>query len=262
MIDFLVFSRNRPLQLHALISSMKKYASGEYTVSVLHRYDNDFAKSLEEIMLEFPNVTFVEQNDFKQDVVQWLEKSKDQCSFLVDDIIFKDYVDFNVVSSVMSNNPILCFSLRLGLHLTRCYTLDKDQPVPDGSVHSGMFIWGWKNSQFDWNYPFSVDGHIFRSAEMKDWASMIDYRNPNQFEDALQLIARSMKIYDHCACFVRSKIFNIPMNRVQDEYLNRHGDIGSDQTLKIWESGKRIDYIKFFNTSNDGAHSIVDLALK
>jgi len=262
MIDFLVFSRNRPLQLHALISSMKKYASGEYTVSVLHRYDDNFVRSLKQIMIEFPDVSFIEQTNFRENALQWIEKSEGHCSFLVDDIIFKDYIDFNVVRGVMSNNPILCFSLRLGLHLTRCYTLDEDQPVPDGSVHSNMFVWSWKNSKFDWNYPLSVDGHIFRSAEMKSWMSMINYNNPNQLEDALQLISRSMKIYDHCACFVRSKIFNIPMNRVQDEYLNRHGDIDSNQMLKIWESGKRIDYVKFFNVSNDGAHSIVDMELK
>ena len=49
MIDFLIFSRNRPLQLHSLLASMSKYISGNYSVSVLHRYDDDYQESLNEI---------------------------------------------------------------------------------------------------------------------------------------------------------------------------------------------------------------------
>lgn len=261
MINFLVFSRNRPMQLHALLSSFVEYVSGNYTLTVLHRYDEKYKSSLEEVKKEFKSINFVEENNFEKQTKDLLKG--ELFSFLVDDIIFKDKLDLNFISHVMSGNQqILCFSLRMGLHLKYCYMLNKKQIIPHGMTQGELFVWNWRDAELDWGYPLSVDGHIFRTEDVRNWLRHLTFKNPNQLEDSLQSIKFHYKINDNCICFHRSKIVNIPVNRVQDEYKNRNAGHEADDLLTAWNDGLRSSYPEFFDISNDAVHSELELKLR
>ena len=45
--------------------------------------------------------------------------------------------------------------------------------------------WHWMGMEGDWGYPMSLDGHIFRTAEIAPLLEHLDYRNPNVLEAAL-----------------------------------------------------------------------------
>ena len=263
MIDFLIFSKNRPLQLHALLSSMSKYVKGSYTVAVLHKYDEMYVEALNELKQEFQTVRFIEESNFRDNVIDYLAEKDDSCSFLVDDIIFKQEFDTDQLSGIMSSNPsIVCFSLRLGLHLKHCYTRNLPQRIPDGQVKQDFFIWEWRGTDSDWGYPLSVDGHIFRRNEILAWSKSLSFQSPNQYEDALQLILRyDQTVPNHCVCFVRSKIFNVPANRVQNEINNRNEGFDVEKMLESWNNGDRIDFSNLYDISNESAHYAVDLNL-
>ena len=153
MIDFMVFSKNRAIQLHALLESTQLYLDkNDVNISVLYRYDDEHLSGLNELCKLFPSVTFIKETNFKGHVTDFLSTCSDLCAFLTDDIIFKDHVDVKQISEIMkSNTNVLTFSLRLGLHIKDCYALNSEQPVPMGNVYPpNLFVWEWRNAKMDW----------------------------------------------------------------------------------------------------------------
>jgi ubiquinone/menaquinone biosynthesis C-methylase UbiE len=62
-------------------------------------------------------------------------------------------------------------------------------------------------------------------------------------------------------CYTKSRIINIPCNKVQIENSNTYGDIDQEFLLKKWEAGYQIDFRKFYGFVNQSAHQNVDFTL-
>lgn len=256
MIDIVIFSKNRPLQLYSFLESMDHYTDHKNAanVSVIFKYDDEYLNSLDELKGKFPSVNFVKQEDFKSDLSSCLSGRNSFCTFFVDDIIFKRKFSFEEVCAVLAPNPgILTFSMRMGLHLNFCYPTRENQPIPDGFTQQGFFVWDWKSGQGDWSYPISVDGHFFRKDDFMSWIKMIDFTNPNQLEDRLQFV-KSLNLSSRCICSTSSSIVNLPVNRVQNEYKNRSEEESPEVLKKYWDDGKKIDFLKLSNINNNSAH--------
>lgn len=263
MIDIMIFSKNRPLQLHGLIKSLLHYSNVDRNkINVLYKYDDQYLQGLKEIIDLYPTINFIKEFDFNNQVKQYLNNNEKYCAFFVDDIIVKDNINFNTPCQILESNPnIMTFSLRLGTHLDFCYALNSNQLVPNGIIDSQIFIWNWKNSQHDWNYPLSLDGHIFRKSDIESWSSHLSFKNPNQYESQLQSVRSNFVMPDICCSFLKSKIFNLPLNRVQNEFQNRCEDISIDDLYELWKSKKEIDYLKFENFMNKSVHEPLSLPL-
>jgi len=192
-----------------------------------------------------------------------LKLGEKYCMFFVDDMLFKEETNFSLPCAVLESSPdILTFSLRLGLHLNYCYPVNSEQHIPNGEINHQIFFWNWKNSGLDWNYPFSLDGNIFRRRDLEGWSSHLSFSNPNQLEDRLQSIKSTYAIPEICSCQIRSRTFNMPLNRVQEEYKNRAENVEADELYSLWMSGKELDYEKVFGFINSGAHHPLNLPLK
>ena len=168
MLDIMIFSRNRSLQLYALLESIDAYFnSDDVKVSILYRYDSNHMDSLQEVISRFQDHNFISETSFENDVKTFLRDPGEYVAFLTDDIIFKDNVDVNQITSILGSNPqLLTFSLRMGLHIHECWSVNCDQPFPPGQVYApNMFVWNWREGAYDWGYPFSVDGHVFRKSQ-------------------------------------------------------------------------------------------------
>jgi len=265
MIDIIIFSKNRPLQLYALLESLYSLTDAKDTasVTVIHKYDDPYEKSLSELKEKFNHVNFIQQADFKKDTLAAIFASTNQhCAFLVDDIVFKTGVSFkDIVNLISANDGVLTFSMRLGLHLNFCYPSNSDQPVPNGNVINEIFVWEWTNGKGDWGYPISLDGHVLRKHDVLKWTSRINFNNPNQYEDYMQATAKMEKIPTHCVCHTSSIIVNLPLNRVQSEYQNRCGDISPEELLEIWQQGKKIDVKAVYKINNTSAHFPISIPL-
>lgn len=256
MIDIVIFSKNRPLQLYSFLESMEHYTDvrGSAEVSVIYKYDDEYSRSLDEIRERFSSVRFVKQGDFKSDLSSCLSGDNRFCTFFVDDIVFKRKFSFEETCTVLSSNPgILTFSMRMGLHLNFCYPTRESQPIPDGFTQQGFFIWDWKLGQGDWSYPISVDGHVFRKDDFCSWLRMIEFTNPNQLEDRLQFV-KSLNFPSRCICNTASSIVNLPINRVQNEYKNRSEQVSPEVLKQHWDDRKKIDFLKLSNINNNSAH--------
>ena len=233
-------------------------------MTVLYQYDAPHASSLQEIMDSYPFHTYWEQEDFESQVKTFLRDASPFVMFLVDDIVVKAHIDFDFISNALQENPaLLTFSLRLGLHLDYCYPLQSSQPLPNGSVYPpGLFVWAWPAAKMDWQYPLSVDGHVFRQQQLSAWVTPLKFDKPNRFEEVMQTIPRAHQIPELCICYAHSKIMNMPLNRVQDEYANNCADIEADHLLHRWNEGKALDVDKYARTINHGAHEILELHFK
>lgn len=256
MIDVVIFSKNRTLQLYAFLESLFFYTDAQQNanISVIFKYDEEYLDSLEEIKKRFSNIRFVDQKDFKKDVVSCLAGNNRFCTFFVDDIIFKKKCSLLDMCRILdSNHGILTFSMRMGMHLNFCYPTGEHQPIPDGFIQNGYFIWDWRNGSGDWSYPISVDGHVFRKEHMLEWIGLIEFSNPNQFEDRLQIAKRISQVFG-CICMTSSCIVNLPINRVQNEYKNKSGEELPENLKKLWDQGKKINFLSVSEINNNSAH--------
>lgn len=260
-IDALIFSRNRPLQLHCLLDSIKRLTNLS-DVSVLHRYDHRYKPGLEKLKTLHPDIRFLDEADFPKQVRQYLQCGPEFCLFFVDDMVVKDRVDLTVPCQVLrAHRELLTFSLRLGTHLTSCYMTRSRQCVPDGRVSAGLFLWDWRGAEHDWGYPFSVDGHIFRRQELQTWTSVLRFANPSQFEAQMQTIPKRSAVPPICACHLISKVLNMPLNMVQSEFNNRCEQGSVDELYQTWMSGKVLDYSRIIGFANAAVHQPLSLPL-
>jgi hypothetical protein len=266
MLDVMVFSRNRALQLYALLESIDEYFDNDkVNVSVLYRYDDDHIGSIEEVIESFSAYNFINEINFENQVKDFLSKKSEYVAFLTDDIIFKDQVNVDQIAEILGSNPqLLTFSLRMGLHIHECWSVNCEQPFPPGQVYSpNMFVWNWSQGAYDWGYPFSVDGHVFRKNQFHELTKSLKYRNPNSFEDVIQGLMHVKDIPQAMICYSLSKLVNLPVNRVQETHKNRCGDEDSKFLLdEYWDKGKKIDILSYNKILNRGAHAELELVTK
>ena len=232
----------------------------EGQITVLYRYDDQYSSALEEVKKEFSDCIFLQDDNFKNQVCDFLSSGSEHCFFLVDDIVFRKQIDLRTCENILSHNPnVLTFSLRLGLHLNYCYPMQEVQHVPNGQVQQGMFLWDWTRGHHDWGYPFSVDGHVFRKAQLLDWCKHLEFYNPNTFEGEIQKIRQTFVVPEVCITGVEAFLFNNPLNRVQEVYANRSENVTTEFLLSLWNDGLEIDTDALADVVNTAAHFVVDL---
>lgn len=264
-VQGIVFSKDRPLQLAATLGSFLEQARGAGPLHVLYaapaaRYQVAYQK----IQAEYgaPHVYWHKQGSFRTDLIRVLNSiSARSVFFLVDDIVFTEPVDFGELSKFDPHEFIV--SLRLGQNLTRCYMASSHQKIPiftRPATHSPLLSWKWSDGDWDWGYPLSLDGHIFSAAEMRMMASLVDYWAPNSFEGALQIFNGVFRSRAGI-CYAKSRIVNIPHNKVQKENRNRSQGKSAEELLAAWENGCRMNYQSLYGFHNRSAHEEIPLPL-
>ncbi|MDP2217464.1 MAG: hypothetical protein Q8J68_09275 [Methanolobus sp.] len=267
--ECIIFSMDRGLQLHSLLSSYFEKVKNPVPVHVLYRTSSTSHQkayySLFSLFSEHP-VTAVHQKDrdsFKKQLITILESIKaENVFFLVDDIVFTEDTDMFDFTKFDTRTAIV--SLRLGANLKRAYTTQKDQKlppfIPDAIQDSDKLCWTWESGELDWAYPLSVDGNLFLTQEMIVLAKNTDFNSPNTFEGNLQRYVHYFK-HRYGVCYKKSKIINIPINKVQDDYKNIHGAIHQDYLLDQWNRGMQIDYRALYGFVNESAHQEIEISV-
>lgn len=255
-INGIVFSMNRPLQLFALLESYYNLCEDPATLYIIYKATgNDFDNGYKEVENYFTkrDLVFVKEKSFKKDLIATLNKiSSKYLFFLVDDNIFKSRFAFNdYLTFPKKDNYIL--SLRLGKNLDYCYTQAIEQVLPHFKKIGYFNCWKWRTGIADWNYVFSVDGHIYNTKELQVMSKLIPFKAPNSYEanmNVFRYILRRKK----GLCYSKSILINLCLNRVQNEIENISGEISVEELLNIWQNKKKIDINYFHNLKNKSAH--------
>ena len=275
-----VFSKDRPMQLDALLRSYKACVTGQVPLEVIYACSSgEYQAAYGEVESAHgtEHVRFhqeVTHGTFRNALASVMSNIETRTLFfLVDDILFIRPLDINAFASLASTRAIP--SMRLGRNITWSYTQGRSQDQPSlrrftvdrGSDRTGqqhtatdLWAWRWRSGSIDWAYPLSVDGNIFVTETIKDLVSSCTYSSPNTLEAALQDSSARMRSA-WGVCFDQSRIVNLPINRVQVDYENRHGSTHQDSLLEKWVDGYCLDLSRTANVETSSVHAEIELAL-
>lgn len=226
MINAILFSKDRALQLRLLLDSIAKNANGIFNINILYKASNqNFKSGYEKLISEnlIENINWVEESEFKKQVIELLKQEYDySCFFTDDDIIYEKIEESRIIETINKDIDIFCFSLRLGTNVKKCYTMNCDNVLGDFEDFGETICWEWTKRYMDFGYPLSVDGHIFRTKDIYKLVSKINFHNPNTLEGNLQIFDNFPK--EKMVSYKQSKLVNSPSNIVNDTHPNRKGE--------------------------------------
>lgn len=259
--DVVIFSYDRPLQLELLLMSMRRFVTGTGEVAVIYRASaQPYQKAYEQLQQAFPTIRFVAQGvhpkkDFKPLTEQYaFNTPSNYILFAVDDNVVKEPIDLAACIELLEKYQAYGFYLRMGCHLTDCYTMSCKQPLPPLQEREpGVYSWNFLQGFADWGYPNSVDMTLYRKRDIKQIVTSLQYENPNTLE--LQWASNPASRAKIGLCFARTKMVNLPLNKVQDSWDNRNENLlqPAEQLAKFNE-GLTIDLEPLCGITNRSAH--------
>ena len=263
LITSIIFSKNRPLQLDLTIKSIKQNFPDCSKIIVLHNNDTEFTEAHSILCSEHKDIESWQQSGsiFSDVFAASITTENDLICFFTDDnICYKLFECENY--DFLQDEYASCLSLRMGMNITeRCHNgvTGQDKCQKMFYTDNDMIAWPktWHGYGSYWSYDLSVDGHIFRKADvvsMMDELCFLQSRynwnnTPNVLESEIQ---RFWPIRgNYIIAPKHSVVVNSPNNRVQESHQdNRAGDVfnyDSGYLRKQYMSGNRIniDYLDF-----------------
>lgn len=256
MISTVVFSKARPLQLFAYLESLFHYSQlPQSSVNVLYREVDSIP--YHDVKESFPEVNWIVEKDFYQDLVSLISCCADYVLWGCDDVFFKSHFNPQICAKALSDHEqLLAFSLRLGKNI---------QPTQELRKQDGYYVWDWTTSPLTstgWTYPWEVSASIYRKEDILKVLKLTDsLRNPNLLEGLIatyyfETHGRAWR--KQLACFEVSKSITLQINQVQDIYPENEFDISQeteiDQLYRYFRQGKRLDWKFFENCLNVETH--------
>ena len=189
MLSIIIFSKDRALQLDSLLRSIKdNFKISFEAINILfNTSDNIFANGYKILMGRnyFNNIHWIKEKYFRDDIIEIINGLSDDSKvmFIVDDdIVFRPFKEKYLLGYLTNKH------LFISLRLSRKYTSNR----PPKFINESRYLeWKWytlnnkKKKYNHWHYPFSVDGNIFNTIDIKVIITGIDFKAPNSFEGAM-----------------------------------------------------------------------------
>jgi hypothetical protein len=268
-VHFIVFSKDRPLQLHGMLTSVFRHWRGDFTVDVLYRGEPAYERAYSEVAREFAGrVLFWGEQDFASDLKDILDYADDghpYTCFGCDDVVYTLPVEVEDFDRAFSTEPrLLGLSLRLGKH-TELDMFGRPMPQPAFSLPTLCFEeyawegiehrlqWGATAGAGDWGYPWEVLGTVYPTdyvrATVRALVNDGQVQNPSTLEDAGWRRWREHAGERHLMqSFASSRLVVPTVNLVQSVFGNGIvGPAGLDPSflLDCWNRGLRLDVDRY-----------------
>jgi glycosyltransferase involved in cell wall biosynthesis len=262
----LAFSKDRAMQLEAALRSFYSCCSDSGSVDVKVIYavsDKINQRHYAQLRGEYIGVSFIEEGDFKSDVLDAVD-GYEYVLFMVDDNIFvRDFSVGSIRNALCSTPAAIGFSLRLGENIVHHYSRYKPQTVPQLVPVEGQICkYDWTRAEGCFRYPLEVSSSLYRIKDIIELLRSAEYNNPNTFEAALSENISQFVRNNELLCFRKSAAFCNPVNIVQDVCKNnRHGDkpqYTASNLDSLFGGGYRIDVDKFRGFTPISCHQEVD----
>jgi hypothetical protein len=269
-VRLLIFSKDRALQLEGCLRSLFAQLRGDLQpeVFVLVKCSGETHRAqYAQLGSLFPDVSFVEENDFKSDVEAILSGSETM-GFVVDDTLFVDTWNLREIVNLLGvSTKRIGFSLRLGRNITYCYPHECEQSQPAfDEVHKGVLVFDWTQSEYDFGYPLEVSSSIYRTGDLLPLIKQEPYSCPNEFEGMLARYAHTFsQLQPELLSYEKSVAFSCPINLVQTVNSNRHAQqiaLSVDSLAESFDMGKRIDLESLRGFVPVSCHQEVELQLR
>jgi hypothetical protein len=266
MIDIVIFSKDRAMQLELLLRSIRDNFKEIKKVNIICTGSNEeYIKGYMKLMKMYRQHNWIAEKNLIEDVKTVINNFNEKFAMtLVDDeIVIRNHSVQTMLPILEDNEDIHCASLRLGMNIGNyCYTADVKADIPEFEIMSkswsnkdgsNIYKWDWTkgDGRVDWYYPSCINSNIYRTEFLKDWVNNISFGNINDLEGTLNQNRNTFKHY--MICMDKSKTINIANNLTQSGY-NRHSD-KTEFTLEELNKKFLGDYVidekDFYNVDND-----------
>lgn len=248
MLQIIIFSFNRALQLDTLIASIiEKWQMPQYKIDIIYNTsDNVFQQGYDVLIKKYKTMSnivfnketgtkdvytlkellnvrnfiayhknkrkFTAKSNFRSLCIELLKKdSNDFVMFLTDDAMFIDKVNIEpeTLNWIAENPDKRQFSLRMGEGMNN----QGEQVRKEG----GFLYWEFhKNPRnTNWGYPFSVDAHIYHKQPVVRLFSKYIFCNPNTLEGFINAQVYRELLFEEGRANTRCSLLSYPINMVQ-----------------------------------------------
>lgn len=189
-IKGIVFSRKRPLQLDGCLRSFFRRCRDPQAVELgaLVKEDEGFQDAYRRMARDWPQVHFIPERDFANDLTDWLAGSE-LTLFLVDDCVFWRDFSLSWLPEYLRQHPeVMGLSLRLGRNITASYLQGCSIQPPsweafNDSLAGELLCWRWQGAHEAWGYPLEVSSSVYRTADIESYLPNVG--SPNVLENAM-----------------------------------------------------------------------------
>lgn len=239
-LQVVVFSKNRPLQLHGYLASFYAQCMDNASVTVIAKSVPEwFSAAYLEVAGEFPQVHWRQERVFSDDLLATIDPEIPYTMFGCDDVVFTRTFQ----SDDLPWDGVIGQSLRLGAHIR----LDMfGNPMKHPTVLYS--VWNVDENEVDWAYPWEVLGTIYPTDFALRMVQRINASSPSQLEARGALCWREETPHRRMAAWSASRLVVPTVNLVQDEYPN--GIAGAIPLepgflLECWNHGLRMDVERY-----------------
>jgi hypothetical protein len=220
MISNILFTKNRPLQLDAYLESLYRYFSPSLIQTYIIYKEELFAAEYEQLFKKYMDSIIIKESDFHSDFMRILEQVRTKyILFGIDDVVFYDAVDFEVIDKTFDKESenIFGFTLRFSKEsLKSSGDIIEESPV-DGEK---IFRLNWKNGHTaHTRYPFELCCTFYMSVFVKK----IIYSSMSSSPLAKKLFCPSSALINFLGKIGRKR-----------STLKRFGYFFSPNTLESW----------------------------
>lgn len=262
MISLAVFSKNRPMQLHAFLESLDNapYIT-DYTV--IYTYDNDVFKSgYEELIKSHHNVRFIKEEDnrewWKETILSVVEGFNEYFCWATDDSLFyhKAELTDEKLNWVFNQKGAVSLNLRVGENIKwqNHWYAEKTPEIEVLDRFEDLMIWDAEplGTQNDFGRVWQNDASIMPRDLYLERLLKEDHWYKGKGCRGLDNVAQSGNIFSPriASSFSRSVYVNIPVNLVHllDDgrlYADNYGRFIKQDIFELQEKfdhGLRIDW--------------------
>lgn len=256
MIQNVVFSKGRPMQLEAYLESLFDLTNFEQddVIVLINGIEN-----YKPLLNKYSNIKWVSEVEgnpipFQQalDDILDFHLGEENVLFTTDDAVcVRPFTKEGIVKGLRIPD-VIGMSLRLGPNIRL-----GPKSIKTNSTHR---IWKWTESHHHWGYPFDLTSGAYDTrfvSQLVKWikAQNQPIRTPNFFEDwgfrycvkNIYTVSHNMVSFNSDSVIVAQDI-----NRVQDDYKNKHGGSpqeDSEVLLGLYNKGYRIDWTNLRDVS-------------
>ena len=264
LVDIIIFSRNRPLQVDALLESAHKLVTGIGDINLLYRADTEqFEEAYQKIANDYNNVILYRQytdKEFEEYLMKMIFKTgHEYVCFMVDDDLFIEDVDLRVCSQMLDKHSAYAFRMEMGIKRNYHFFSHHIAPLPPSLtiVDDGVYSWTLKETPGShWKWVCGTDAVVYKKANIEKEFRILEkqgaFLKATWFHVPWQHMADE-RPHDRILCFEQAKIINVCVNTVGDDqfqYLpqfseewvnNEMNNYSPEALLAVFHAGKKID---------------------
>lgn len=205
MINTIIFSENNPARLRILLQSLRKNVLGDFNYNIIHRsLGSDYEELYDKLKEEFSDlkINWTGYSNFKEAVLRFAQTNCDLTMFLRDDNILYEPIDVKIVSKAMeTRQDTLCFSLRLGKNTKLCRNMNTSNTLAEFAepLDGAVIEWDWSKHYLDYGFPWSTEGHVFRTRELLKLIKGVNFTNPDEMEENMATVFEYFPKQNMCA---------------------------------------------------------------